>query len=1157
MNYSKRLSIFTFAFISIQFLGSPLVHAQRSLTKIPNSDPVYQLSKLEPAEGFEIKLFASDPIIAKPTAMAFDRKGRLFVACTPIYPHVKPGDLPSDQIVRLEDTDGDGVADKHTVFAEGLLIPTAILPNPDGVYVANSTELLFFTDKNDDGVADSRRIIYSGFGTEDTHHIIHTLRQGPGGRIHFNQSIYTHSHVETPYGYRDLQAGGVWQFRPETLELGVYARGLVNTWGLQFDRWGQTFQTDGAGSEGIAYSFPGAVFRANVGYERFLPALNPGQPKLSGLEIINGQHFPEEWQGRLVTNDFRGNRIISFKVTDSNSGFISRQQEDLVTSTHGAFRPIDVQNGPDGALYVADWYNPIIQHGEVDFRDERRDHTHGRIWRITAKDRPLQKSPNFASASVNQLLDYLKSVDAYVRDHAKRELKFRGADAVLPALADWVKKLNHGHAHYEEFLLQALWVSQSLDQLNPQALETLLSSDDFRMRAAALRVLEERPANFPTIMSRLEKAISDESPRVRNEAIQVLRKLGTVEAAQVVVKALDLPMDENLDFSLWNAMRELQSIWLPHAMNNPSFFGDNLSYLLYAIRSVEVEEAIQPLERLWERGGVSADDKSEAMVLLAERGNTSILNEVVTSVLEQVESDPEGAAKVLTALSDAAKQREMKPDKGLDLILPLFAHSNDSVQLATIHLSGSWKLARAVSELKTLISNPDTNNHILASAVTSLVSVGSKNAKNALSELASSDLPVKTRIAVAAGFASADTKQATGLVVKLLEGLEAGDDGTALVVPYIAKKQLPAILAKALTSSTLNTEVATRLLRRLSTSSIDTSILQAAIQKAASIEPVNMNLSSEEMAAMVEYVEASGDPVNGEAIYRRDDLLCITCHAIGGSGGTLGPDFTSIGASAPVDYLIDSILLPQKQIKEGYHVVMITKKDGTVAAGKLASENDIIVTVQDAADQLIEIPKSTITSQEMSPISLMPPGLAQSLRKDEFADLIKFMSRLGKEGVFKVGYERYIRTFRSLDDKGGDKGYADMVRHKPMEFLTTDDPRLIWRPSYSKTNGDIPLEDLPQVRGQGWEHLHFIRFQLNAKTPGNSILQFNDAEGVHVFVGGDKVEMVSDDTPINLKPGLNQVTVAVPVISRSNQILRIEVLDAPSGSAQVQVIYGK
>jgi putative heme-binding domain-containing protein len=333
--------------------------------------------------------------------------------------------------------------------------------------------------------------------------------------------------------------------------------------------------------------------------------------------------------------------------------------------------------------------------------------------------------------------------------------------------------------------------------------------------------------------------------------------------------------------------------------------------------------------------------------------------------------------------------------------------------------------------------------------------------------------------------------------------------------------------------------------------------LQAAIQKAASIEPVNMNLSFEEMAAMVEYVEASGDPINGEAIYRRDNLLCITCHAIGGSGGTLGPDFTSIGASAPVDYLIDSILLPQKQIKEGYHVVMITKKDGTVAAGKLASENDIIVTVQDAADQLIEIPKSTIASQEMSPISLMPPGLTQSLRKDEFADLIKFMSRLGKEGDFKVGYERYIRTFRSLDDKGGDKGYADMVRHKPMEFLTTDDPRLIWRPSYSKTNGDIPLEDLPQVRGQGWEHLHFIRFQLNAKTPGNSILQFNDAEGVHVFVGGDKVEMVSDDTPINLKPGLNQVTVAVPVISRSNQILRIEVLDAPSGSAQVQVIYGK
>ncbi len=281
-------------------LSVSVLKGQRALTDIPNPDVEHQLSLLKPAEGFEISLFASEPMIDKPLAISFDAEGRLYVATTATYPHIKPGNLASDKVYRLEDTDGDGVADKSSVFADGLLIPTAVLAVPEGVYVGNSKDLMFYEDSDDDGVADSERVVLSGFGTEDTHHIIHTLRADPGGRIYFNQSIYIQSYVETPRGIRELKAGGVWRLRPETMELDVFNNGLVNSWGHQFDYWGQSFQSDGAGFEGISYSFPGSAFVASVGVERKLGGLNPGQPKLSGLEIIASSHFPEEWQDLII-----------------------------------------------------------------------------------------------------------------------------------------------------------------------------------------------------------------------------------------------------------------------------------------------------------------------------------------------------------------------------------------------------------------------------------------------------------------------------------------------------------------------------------------------------------------------------------------------------------------------------------------------------------------------------------------------------------------------------------------------------------------------------------------------------------------------------------------------------------------------------------------
>ncbi|MCA9081222.1 MAG: sorbosone dehydrogenase, partial [Planctomycetaceae bacterium] len=363
--------------------------AQRDLKDIPVPDAAEEQGTFVLPEGFEVNLFAADPQIAKPIQMNFDARGRLWIASSSVYPQIEPGAEANDRILILEDKDGDGVSDSTSVFATGLLIPTGVEPGDGGAYVAASTELLHFADTDGDGVADSRRIVLSGFGTEDTHHILHTLRWGPEQRLYMSQSIYIHSHIETPWGIKRLNAGGIWQFRPDTLELDVFARGWINSWGTHFDRYGTTFATDGAGGEGINYAVPGASYATAYGAARILPGLNPGSPKHCGLEIVGGPNLPEDWQGSFLTNDFRGHRVCRFVLEEDESGFISREQQEVIKSNHQSFRPIDIKMGPDGAIYIADWYNPIIQHGEVDFRDPRRDHTHGRIWRVTYRGSPL------------------------------------------------------------------------------------------------------------------------------------------------------------------------------------------------------------------------------------------------------------------------------------------------------------------------------------------------------------------------------------------------------------------------------------------------------------------------------------------------------------------------------------------------------------------------------------------------------------------------------------------------------------------------------------------------------------------------------------------------------------------------------------------------
>src|SRR5262249_3246890 len=537
------------------------------------------------------------------------------------------------------DTDGDGKADKTTVFADGLLIPTGVEPGDGGAYVANSTELVHLSASRPGGKADKTRVVLSGFGTEDTHHIIHTFRWGPDGCLYVNQSIYIHSHIETPHGVKHLNGGGIWRFRPETMELDVFVRGFVNSWGHDFDRWGQSLITDGAYGEGVNHGVPGAYFVTAVGATRIIKGLNPGSPKHCGLEILSGRHLPDDWQGDVITNDFRGHRVCRFKMGEDGSTFTSREMTEVIKTNHPAFRPIDVKMGPDGAIYIADWYNPIIQHGEVDFRDPSRDHVHGRIWRVTAKGRQLVKKPDLVGAKTSDLLDRLKDPEDWTRLNAKRVVKERGAKEVIPALEAWVKGLDPKDAGYEHHLLEALWTYESLDTVEPILLNTLWNPRDSRARAAAVRVLSHGHSRIPNAIDLLAVRAQDDSPRVRMEAVRALAATDSAAAVAPAFAATDKPVDRTMDYALWLTARDLEPAWMPKFKAGEDVFRGNVPRLAFALEAVGTRDVAKPLRALLESKKLPKERESAVWALLARVGGKEDLVYVLNKGVFAIDTD--------------------------------------------------------------------------------------------------------------------------------------------------------------------------------------------------------------------------------------------------------------------------------------------------------------------------------------------------------------------------------------------------------------------------------------------------------------------------------------------------------------------------------------
>jgi putative heme-binding domain-containing protein len=1123
--------------------AAPAAIAQKDAPANVDPDPEVERKSFQVADGFEVNLFAADPLLAKPIQMNFDPAGRLWVATSEAYPQIKPGQTQNDKIIVLEDTKGAGVADKTTVFAEGLLIPTGVLPGDGGAYVVDSTDLLFLKDTGGDGKADKREVILSGFGTEDTHHMVHALRWGPDGLMYFNQSVYIHSHIETPYGVRRLNGSGTWQFRPATRELNVFCRGLWNPWGIAWDRWGATFETDGAGGEGINYTFPGAAFATAVGATRTLQGLNPGSPKDCSLDIISGRAFPDDWQGNLITNDFRAHRVVRYVLTPDGSGYVSKEMPELIKTNHPAFRPIDVKMGPDGALYIADWYNPIIQHGEVDFRDPRRDVTHGRIWRVTAKGRKTVDRPKLVDARVEDLLEALKAPEDWTRRAARRVMQERGADAVAPVLKDWAAKLDPAVPDNAPALLEALWTYQALDIVEPKLLAEMLNANDYRVRAAAVRVASAWASRLPNPLELLAPRVRDDEAQVRLEAVRALAQVPNAHSAELALEALDHPMDKWLDYALWLTVRELQPEWEPALQQGKFNYGGNPRRLLFALQAAGTKDALAPLVKLVKEGKTPPDQEEGVLTLIATLGGPKELALVLDRAADGKAPAAE-RANLLAALTRATEERHVGPDGDRGRILPLLKGDDDSLRAAAARLAGDWGLSDAGGQLGEYAGGANTSDALRQAAVDGLAALKNGDVLDRLSR----DGPESARRMALVALAGLDLEKAAKNAPGVLRALPKADEASDVFNAFLERKGGAKRLAAGLGDGPLNPDVAKVGVRAVRISGREAPELVDTLTKAGGLKFGARTVSEAEMKQLVADVQKLGDPARGEAVFRRKDQLCLKCHAIAGCGGQVGPDLSSVGASAQVDYLIDSVITPNKQVKENYHAVLVTTQQGLSYTGIKVQESPDVLVLRTAEDKEIGIPIKDIDERKMGG-SLMPDGLTDVLTRNELLDLVRFLSELGRVGPWSVSKARLVRRWRALD-----------ATPEARQILSSggafDGPALRWEPAYSTVAGDLSLGDLPRLdAGKDAGAAVVVRCEVEASTPGPVVLRLNTAKGLRLWLDGKPVE-AKEATELDVPAGAHTLTFAVDLGQRKEP-LRCELEDKPGSPARVRVVGGK
>ncbi|HLL95343.1 MAG TPA: PVC-type heme-binding CxxCH protein [Spirosoma sp.] len=492
-------------------------------------------------DGFQIDLFASEPEIGKPLNMAFDAKGRLWVTQSVEYPFAAQPGQGRDRLTILEDKDHNGRADTFTTVADTLNIPIGVLPRHNGAIAFSIPNVYRFTDQNGDGRVEQSQVLLGPFGYQDTHGMVNNLTQGFDGWIYACHGFTNESRVAgTDRDSLKIVSGNTFRFRPDGSRAEAHTFGRVNPFGMAFDAWGYLYSADCHTSPiyqliaGGDYPTFGKV-ESGIG---FPPAMKPMEDEataLAGLTLPTGDNLPVPYRQSFYVGDVVKSRIYRNSFTWQGSTPVAKREADFLQSEDPWFRPVDIVEGPDGALYVADFYNRIIGHYEVPLNNPERDHLRGRIWRITYKGKTDPAGhTDWTRATLQELINALSRGNLPLRLTVADQLVNRIGKSAIEPLTQLLAHRGRETTPY----VHALWMLHQLNTISDAQLTRALAHPADLVRTHAVRLLNERGTPTGAYQQRLLTLLRDTSPHVRRAAAEALTSYPQLETVRALLDAL-------------------------------------------------------------------------------------------------------------------------------------------------------------------------------------------------------------------------------------------------------------------------------------------------------------------------------------------------------------------------------------------------------------------------------------------------------------------------------------------------------------------------------------------------------------------------------------------------------------------------------------------